>query len=142
MANDKFRYGGASMLGDLVKMGGDVSANLTNEQIKNMGAGFWQDMARTGGDVNALAISGAPVLTGQDGVAYAGFTVSASGGVPPYTYSLVGTWPAGITVDADTGEVSGTPSEDGSFASLSVRATDDDSATADLPTFTLVIAAA
>src|SRR5690606_21359155 len=45
-----------------------------------------------------LGITGTPVLTGQDGVAYEGFTVEATGGDQPYTYSLVGTWPPGITI--------------------------------------------
>ena len=139
MSNDKFRYGGASGIGDMVRQGGDVVGSLTNDDIKVRGAGFWQDMARQGGNLVALAIDGDPVLTGQDGVAYDGFTVTATGGKLPYVYSLVGTWPAGLSIDADTGEVSGTPTEDGSFADLSVRVTDDDTDTADLAEFTLVI---
>lgn len=84
-----------------------------------------------------LEISGTPVLTATEGQAYAGFTVSASGGTPPYAYSLVGTWPSGISINSSTGAVSGTPTESGSFTGLSVRVTDDASDTDDLPTFTL-----
>lgn len=90
----------------------------------------------------ALAISGTPVLTATEDSAYAGFTASATGGVTPYVFSLVGTWPAGISVDSGTGVVSGTPTESGSFASLSVRVTDDEGSTDDLATFTLEVAAA
>ena len=89
-----------------------------------------------------LTIGGAPVTAGQDGVAYAGFTLRAMGGRRPYTFELVGTWPAGITVDAESGEVSGTPSEDGAFEDLSVRVTDGETNTADLDAFTLTIEAA
>lgn len=89
-----------------------------------------------------LGITGTPVLTGQDGVAYEGFTVEATGGDLPYTFSLVGTWPAGIIIDSESGEVSGTPSEDGSFEDLSVRVTDEQGSTADLDEFTLVISEA
>ncbi|WP_018235623.1 Ig domain-containing protein [Ensifer sp. BR816] len=88
----------------------------------------------------ALTISGTPVLTATEGSSYAGFTVSASYGTPPYSYSLVGDWPAGISVDSSTGAVSGTPTEVGSFTGLSVRVTDAVSDTDDLPSFTLEVA--
>lgn len=81
------------------------------------------------------------MLTGEKGTAYDGFTVSAAGGDKPYAYALVGTWPAGISVDAQTGEVSGTPTADVSFASLSVKVTDEQGSTAQLDAFTLVISA-
>ena len=62
-----------------------------------------------------LAISGTPVTTGTEyehgvGSTYAGFTVTASGGATPYTYSIAsGALPAGITLNSSTGAVSGTP---------------------------------
>lgn len=89
-----------------------------------------------------LSISGTPVTTATQGTAYAGFTATASYGTAPYTYSLVGTWPAGISINSSTGEVSGTPTESGSFTGLSVRVTDAASNTADLPSFALAVAAA
>jgi hypothetical protein len=91
--------------------------------------------------VAALSISGTPVLTATEGAAYAGFTATASGGETPYTYSLVGTWPAGITVNSSSGAVSGTPTESGSFTGLSVRVTDNNSDTADLDTFSVEVQA-
>src|SRR5690606_33498643 len=98
-------------VGDLVRNGGDVAGTMTNEDLKGYGPGFWPDMARLDGDVLALGITGAPVLTATESSPYDGFTVSASGGTPPYTFALEGTWPAGITVDTSTGAVSGTPTE-------------------------------
>jgi len=86
-----------------------------------------------------LTLSGTPVTTATEGEPYAGFTVSASYGAPPYTYSLVGDWPAGISINSSTGEVSGTPTEAGTFASLSVRVTDGASDMADLDPFTLEV---
>lgn len=107
-----------------------------------IGFGTRQAVAGQGGGVESLSISGTPVLTATEGVAYAGFTATADGGDPPYTFSLVGTWPTGISINSSTGEVSGTPTEDGTFASLSVRVTDSSSGTRDLPTFTLEVDAA
>ena len=56
-----------------------------------------------------MAIAPAPLTiacvspaTGQVGVAYSGSAV-ASGGVAPYTYAIVGTLPAGLTLNAATG---------------------------------------
>lgn len=138
-ANDKFKQGGASSVGDLAREGGNVEASMTDNTMADRGAGFWSDMARMGGAVVPLAITGTPVLTGQSGVAYTGFTATATGGKTAYVYSLQGTWPTGLAIDDETGAVSGTPSQDGSFASLSVRVTDAHSNTADLATFTLVI---
>lgn len=87
-----------------------------------------------------LSISGVPILSAVKGAAYAGFTATAGYGTPPYTYSLVGAWPAGISINSTTGAVSGTPTVNGSFAGLSVRVTDAVSDTADLPSFELAIA--
>lgn len=139
MDNTALAGSGPSFIGDLARMGGDVAGEMTDAQLAGSGPSFPADLARMGGAIVSPVISGTPVLTGQSGVAYDGFTVSAVGGTTPYVYSLVGTWPAGLSINSGTGAVSGTPSEDGSFADLSVRVTDDDSETADLPTFTLVI---
>lgn len=141
-ANDKFKFGGASSVGDLARNGGNVEAGLTDNTMATRGAGFWSDMARMGGEVVPLAITGTPVLTGQDDVAYEGFTVTAKGGKTPYVYSLQGTWPTGLAINSGTGAVTGTPTEDGAFADITVRVTDAHTNTADLTAFTLTIAAA
>jgi hypothetical protein len=88
----------------------------------------------------ALAIYGTPILTGTETVAYTGFTATAIGGIAPIVYSLVGTWPAGLSINSSTGVVSGTPTTAGTYTGLSVRATDDDGATSDLATFTITVA--
>jgi putative Ig domain-containing protein len=54
---------------------------------------------------------------------YAGFSFSASGGSPPFTWAITsGTLPGGLTLASD-GTLSGTPTSVGSFA-LTVTATD------------------
>ncbi|WP_187265624.1 beta strand repeat-containing protein [Ottowia flava] len=56
------------------------------------------------------------------GVAYSQ-TVTASGGVAPYSFALTGALPAGLAFNSVTGVLSGTPSTAGSFP-ISVSATD------------------
>jgi uncharacterized protein YhjY with autotransporter beta-barrel domain len=55
-------------------------------------------------------------------------TVSASGGTAPYSYSISGTLPAGLSLNTSTGVISGTPIGTGTF-NLTVTATDANSAT-------------
>lgn len=132
---------GPGSLSDLARNGGDPT-DLTNDELKGIGPGSIPDLARNGGGVLGPNISGTPVLTATQNSAYAGFTVSGAGGTAPLVYALVGTWPAGISINTGTGAVTGTPTAAGTFANLSVKVTDADSKEAQLPTFTLVVAAA
>ncbi len=61
-----------------------------------------------------LAITTTSVPNGTAGTAYSA-TLAASGGVTPYTWSVSsGTLPAGLTLAASTGAISGTPTTSGS----------------------------
>lgn len=131
---------GPGSVSDLARNGGDPT-DMTNDQLKGYGPGSIPDLARNGGGPLGPVIAGTPVLTATDDVAYAGFTVSATGGTAPRVFALVGTWPAGISVNTSTGAVTGTPTAAGTFAGLSVEVTDADSKVDQLPTFTLVVAA-
>jgi hypothetical protein len=55
----------------------------------------------------ALALAGS-LADGTVGIAYGSGALSASGGVPPYTWSAAGL-PPGLAMNASTGAVSGTP---------------------------------
>jgi hypothetical protein len=62
---------------------------------------------------SALAITSATLAAGTDGSAYAS-QLKASGGTPSYTWSITsGKLPAGLTLAATTGMISGTPSASG-----------------------------
>jgi hypothetical protein len=55
--------------------------------------------------------------------------VTASGGTAPYTYAVtVGALPAGLSLNASTGAITGTPTSPGYFA-FTIRATDNVAAT-------------
>jgi len=57
-------------------------------------------------------------------------TLSASGGIPPYTWSISsGSLPNGLTLNSSTGAISGTPIEQGTY-SFTVQVQDADSNTA------------
>src|SRR6185436_7853673 len=65
--------------------------------------------------VAAPALSCVAATTGQVGVAYSSSLV-ATGGVAPYTYSIVaGSLPTGLTLNSSTGAITGTPTTAGSF---------------------------
>ncbi len=68
-----------------------------------------------------LNLSCPATTSGTVGVAFNSGAAVASGGTPPYTYSVAGTLPAGLTINTTTGAVTGTPTAAGTF---SVTATD------------------
>ena len=63
-----------------------------------------------------------PLADGTTGVLYSQF-VTGSGGTAPYTYSVTGSLPGGLTLNTATGEISGTPNVTGTF-NFTVTATD------------------
>ena len=74
----------------------------------------------------------APFHTGEVGVAYAPVALSATGGVQPYTWSVVsGALPNGLSIGSD-GTVSGTPGSAGTFA-FTIQAADSGNSTATIP---------
>ena len=86
-----------------------------------------------------LAIAGAPATAATVGTAYAA-GYSARNGRQPYAYALAaGTLPTGLTLDAASGQISGTPSATGTFSGIQVRATDADGRIATAPAFALAV---
>lgn len=59
-------------------------------------------------------------------------TFPATGGTPPYTFATAGALPGGLSLNASTGVVSGTPTTPGAFP-FTIQVTDADAATASVP---------
>ena len=77
-------------------------------------------------------------LTGTVGAAYS-LTLAKSGGSGTGTFSIAsGTLPAGLTLDAATGVISGTPTAGGTFA-ITARITDTNTTVATTSSFSFVI---
>jgi Putative Ig domain len=94
--------------------------------------------------VNASAtvtVSTTSLPAGTVGTAYSA-TVMATGGTPPYTWSLAsGSLPPGLVPDADTGNITGTPTKAASYP-FTVVATDSDGVASAPQALTIVINAA
>jgi hypothetical protein len=89
--------------------------------------------------VTPLALGEAVVPAGEVGAAYA-YALTATGGTAPYTWSVShGTLPAGIALDPETGELSGTPAAAGTFAFI-VQVVDKAGQAATKATSLLVVA--
>jgi len=75
-----------------------------------------------------ITLSPSSISNIEIGVAYSQ-TITASGGVAPYTYAVSsGSLPTGLTLNTNTGLISGTPTTQQSV-SFTIEATDDDGCT-------------
>jgi hypothetical protein len=82
-----------------------------------------------GSDTSELTITSTVLPDGVQNSAYA-TTLTASGGQAPYSWSIsAGNLPAGLTLAASTGAISGTPTSAGT-SNFTVRVTDANSLTA------------
>jgi large repetitive protein len=70
----------------------------------------------------------APLFSGVVGQPYAQ-TLSASGGKPPYAWSVSGTLPAGLSLNSSAGTIAGTPTAPGT-SNFTLQVTDSASASA------------
>jgi hypothetical protein len=86
---------------------------------------------------SSITITTTSLPAGTGGSPYSA-TLAATGGTPPYSWSLAGgSLPSGVTLNATSGAISGTPSAGGSFA-VTVGVADSTGATG-TKAFTLVV---
>jgi subtilisin family serine protease len=93
--------------------------------------------------VPALGITSTSLPDGKVGMAYQA-VLAATGGIPPLTWSITsGSLPAGLTLNASTGTISGTPTAAVSAAALTLQVSDSEkSAQKSSANLSLTIAAA
>lgn len=96
---------------------------FTIQAIDTIGNSGSQSYAVNIGTGGALTVSPTSLPNGTQGTPYTQ-TVSASGGSSPYTFAVTaGALPAGLTLNPNTGAITGTPSGSGP-ASFTIQATD------------------
>lgn len=99
----------------------------------------------SGASSTPVALSGSvPNQTGTEGAAFSlGLSTYFSGSETPFAYSVQsGTLPAGLSLNASTGVISGTPTTAGVSSGIVIRATDATPDTADTNSFSITINAA
>jgi hypothetical protein len=109
-----------------IDSGTDLSADVTLDiegRARPAGSAFDIGAYEYPGGVADLAITTTSLPGGQVGVAY-GQTVAATGGITPYSWSVVsGSLPNGLSLGPSTGTISGTPTTSGT-SNFTVRVTD------------------
>lgn len=116
------------------------NGSFTVKVVDAVGSSTTQALSLTVNAPPALAISTSSLPGGVIGTAYSQ-TLQATGGVPTYTWSVSsGSLPAGLTLNASTGVISGTPT--GTFTgttTFSITATDSQTPSHATNTVTLSI---
>ena len=113
--------GGALPAGLSLSGGGVISGTPTAVGTANFTVKVTDSTNGTATLAMSIQILGAPTIVTQPtlpngvvGVVYTSVTLAVSGGISPYTWSIItGSLPAGLTLDGNAGTISGIPSAGG-----------------------------
>ena len=89
-----------------------------------------------------LTVAGARDETIERDVAFTKTYTAAGGSGAGYVYSMVGSFPPGLSLDPSTGTVSGSPTTYGTYSGLQIKVEDSLGATASTATFALTVISA
>ena len=107
----------------------DFTAQVTDSEATPVSVTAAESVAVT---VTPLTVTTTALPVATAGVAYSA-TLTAAGGVAPYNWSIpVGSLPAGLTLHAATGVISGTPKVGGDFA-FTAEVTDSEVTNSEAP---------
>lgn len=127
---------GLTLSGTGTLAGTPTAGGSFNFTVTATGASTGAGAPHTGSLAYALSIApptvSLPATTlpnATQGLAYSAGLAPASGGTAPYTYAIIsGALPAGVSLNASTGALSGTPTDSGTF-NFAVAATDSSTGT-------------
>ena len=125
---------------------GQIGGTPTASGVASFTIGVTDSNGATASQQYKLTVNPSPAIVTASplpgGTANAGYalTFQATGGTPPYTWAVsAGALPAGITLNAATGQLGGKPTAGGT-ANFTIRVTDANGAAASAP-FTLTVTA-
>ncbi len=135
-----YTFTSAGVLSGVATATGNADVDITVTDSGSRTATNTYHFHITASPITLAPATGSTLTAGTVGTAYTN-SVTASGGVAPYSYVASGSLPPGISVGAD-GSLSGTPTADGTY-NFSIEATDSDSTpVSGNASYTLVIAPA
>ncbi|HEV3197846.1 MAG TPA: putative Ig domain-containing protein, partial [Bryobacteraceae bacterium] len=122
-------FGTGTTVGAIGPITSSSSAILTGPGLTSAPFSMTETVAATMGPNSSFTLSGlslmaspaAPLIlgcataSGQVGVPYSS-NLSTTGGLPPYSFSVAGSLPSGLTLNPSTGEIAGTPNTPGTFS--------------------------